>query len=918
MTETDRRTVHEIFSAVCELDAAEREAALQRLCGADTALRAEVERLLALDQATGWLGEGELAALRQTLQGDPAEALPEALGDFLIEGLLGRGGMGVVYRGRQRQPDRPVALKVLPPAASPEAARRFAFEAEALGRLQHPGIAQIFAAGSFATGSGSRPYLAMELVEGRDLAGWLRAGVRSRRQRIELLIAVCEAVHHAHQKGIVHRDLKPGNVLVDRDGRPKVVDFGIARLVEDGDRQATMAGQVLGTLAYMSPEQADGLADQIDTRADVYALGVIGYQMLCGELPIDPGTESITRGIRRLVEDPPVPLGDRDPTLRGDLQMIFGRCLEKAPDRRYSSAMALAEDLRRHLADQPVLAREPSTLYVLHRLARRHRVLLGAAAVAFLSLAAGLWISLRATADAREAGRREALARRTAEAEAAESRRQLAIRAAVLDFMSDTFEETDPSVNPDARQMSTADVFASAAGSIATRFGDAPLVEKAVRLEVGRLLKGLGAYGPACEQLELAWAIPPAAEDPWQHLAVGFELGTALGEHDRPQEAADLLVEVGDRARALVAAGREPPAEFGPMLLHIGHAEGQVRFLLGDQRQAEQLWRETIAEAERDPATADCVPAALARSGLASVLIRVGELEEAETLVRRAIGALTSRHGRHHEQTLAALNNLAGLHMAREEFDAAARLYRDGLERFERIYGEGHPELIATTQNLAVLEWRTGAQAEAIARLHRLVEAAEAAGRGDTIGLVAPHANLGKMQWDLGQLEDGAEHYQRAIDIRLATSPESDVPLSGLYTDLARIRLAQGRPDEHLELFRTAVRIRIEALGPLHPKVLPRRVDLAAAELYAAGDVDEALAHLQAVDPLLVPELGPQQFASVYSQQLLAECLLRQGRHEAARVHVERLAERGQGHRDAARWATVVQQLRERIDQRER
>src|SRR5688572_18696777 len=288
----------------------------------------------------------------------PSQMSIGKIGRYKIRRLIGEGGMGAVYEAEQEQPQRTVALKVIKPGlAGPELLRRFAQEAQALGRLQHPGIAQIYDAGTADTGFGSQPYFAMEFIRGaalRDYADGRNLGLR---ERLELMVKVCEAVHHAHQRGLIHRDLKPGNIIVDETGQPKILDFGVAR-VTDSDTQATLqtdVGQLVGTLNYMSPEQV--LADplDIDTRSDVYALGVILYELLSGRLPYQI-SKRLHEAMQTIREEDPSRLSTIDRRYRGDIETIAAKALEKDKTRRYSSAAELEADIKRELDDEPIVA----------------------------------------------------------------------------------------------------------------------------------------------------------------------------------------------------------------------------------------------------------------------------------------------------------------------------------------------------------------------------------------------------------------------------------------------------------------------------------------------------------------------------------------------------------------------------------
>ena len=299
--------------------------------------------------------------------------------------------MGAVYEAEQESPRRIVALKVIKPGlANAPALRRFEQEAQALGRLQHAGIAQIYEAGTASIGSGLQPYFAMEYIHGQMLREYANNHHLNTRQRLELMTKICEAVHHAHQRGLIHRDLKPGNIIVDESGQPKILDFGVAR-VTDSEANATRhtdLGQLVGTLAYMSPEQVLADPSELDIRSDVYSLGVMLYELLAGRLPYDIKRTKLTEAIQTIRDTDPPALGSVQRAYRGDIEIVVAKALEKDKNRRYASAEDLRKDLARQLANEPIAARGPSALYRLQKFARRHKPLVIGTSAA-LALAAG-------------------------------------------------------------------------------------------------------------------------------------------------------------------------------------------------------------------------------------------------------------------------------------------------------------------------------------------------------------------------------------------------------------------------------------------------------------------------------------------------------------------------------------------------
>lgn len=366
--------IADLFEAAREQAPDDRVAFVTGRAGGDSDLVSEVLELLGHhDDESDAL---DVPMTDRLAIGAPDDQLPETIGRYRIIRRLGEGGMGVVYLAEQDSPQRTVALKVLKLGfASEEMWRRFEHETDVLARLQHPGVAQIYDAGTTETPHGRLPYFAMEFVDGQAITDFVVNNNLSIAQRVRLLIDVCHAVQHAHQHGVIHRDLKPANILVGEDRRPRILDFGVARTV-DAERQATMAtavGQLVGTLPYMSPEQVTGRPDLIDTRSDVYALGVVVYEVLAGRMPHQMQDESMTSVIR-MIESVDAPLlGSVDRVFRGDLETIVSKTLEKEPDRRYESASELAADLERYLDHQPIQARPVSTFYQLSKFARRNK-----------------------------------------------------------------------------------------------------------------------------------------------------------------------------------------------------------------------------------------------------------------------------------------------------------------------------------------------------------------------------------------------------------------------------------------------------------------------------------------------------------------------------------------------------------------
>ena len=398
---SDPAAVDRLFDELCDLPAGERTAFLQGNVQ-DSAVRQQLRRLLThFDEETRAFG---------ILPGlETSGALPERIGPYRVQSLLGTGGMGVVYLARRGGEDAPVALKVLRHSlGSTHLRNRFRREAAVLRRLDHPGICRFLDAGEDDTPGASLPYLAMEYLAGEPLLEHARKHGLDDRQRVELMARICDAVHHAHELGVVHRDLKPSNVLVlpeedaERVGRPKVLDFGVARAVGEDFATLTMTetgtGALVGTVAYMSPEQVAGKTDAVDERSDVYSLGVILFELLAHRLPYAITGLPVPVIARVIQEEEPSRLGSAIERLRGPLENVAAKALEKEKRRRYPSAAELAADLRRFLLGQPVQAKPPTLIHQALKFARRHRALTATVAGTMLALSIGLvttiWFAL--------------------------------------------------------------------------------------------------------------------------------------------------------------------------------------------------------------------------------------------------------------------------------------------------------------------------------------------------------------------------------------------------------------------------------------------------------------------------------------------------------------------------------------------
>ncbi|HIN84362.1 MAG TPA: serine/threonine protein kinase [Phycisphaerales bacterium] len=334
-------------------------------------------------------------------------AMPEYVGNYKLTGVVGQGGMGIVYKAKQENPHRDVAIKVLRPEQMTEKRlQRFEQEGELLGKLNHPAIAKVYEVGLFNSVEGKQPFIAMELIEGQKLLDYVESNKLTTEEKLVLLEEIGDGVAYAHQQSVVHRDLKPSNIMVTNEGHVQILDFGVASSLDSENQLQTMltdVGQLVGTLTYMSPEQASGNSREVDTRSDVYALGGIAYKMLSGNYTHAVNLIPLPEAIRMICEDVPALLGTFSPEFKGDIETIVGKALEKDKERRYKSVSMFVDDIQRHRNNEPIEARPPSTVYVLSRFAKRNKVAVTAACIVAMTLILATVFSAYKAVEAREA-----------------------------------------------------------------------------------------------------------------------------------------------------------------------------------------------------------------------------------------------------------------------------------------------------------------------------------------------------------------------------------------------------------------------------------------------------------------------------------------------------------------------------------
>jgi eukaryotic-like serine/threonine-protein kinase len=634
---------------------------------------------------------------------DAGEPVPVRIGRYRILRLLGEGAMGAVYEAEQDLPHRTVALKLIRAGyARAEMLRRFENEAQALGRLQHPGIAQIYEAGR----EGNQPYFAMELVHGETLLAYCEHRKLSTRQRLELVAKICDAVQHAHQRGLIHRDLKPANILVEESGQPRILDFGVARLT-DSDAQATREtniGQLVGTLAYMSPEQVLGDPEEIDTRSDVYALGVILYELLAGQGPyvLGPQLPEVVRTIR---EEEPTSLSSVNRTYRGDIETIVGKALEKDKTRRYASAAELAADIRHYLGDEPITAHPPSTTYQLQKFARRNKALVTGVAAVFVVLVAGVVASTW-----------EAVKARRAEAQA---KQQSAIAQAVNDFLQNdllgqasAYNQSKPDPNITVRT-----VLDQAAQRIQGKFDKQPEVEAAIRNTIGTTYTDLGLYPEAAKQLEAAVDLRRRVlgrEHPETLRSMNDLTLVYMDEGSKFPQAEALDNQILESRRRVL--GPEHPDTLTSM-----NNLALVYFQEGKYPEAEALHSQTL-EIRRRVLGPEHPDTLTSMNNLANVYYHEAKNAQAEVLHSQTLEIRRRVLGPENPNTLRSMNDVAIDYADGGKFAQAETLFSQILEIDRRALGPKHPETLRSMSNLANTYEYDGKYAQAEALDKQLLE----------------------------------------------------------------------------------------------------------------------------------------------------------------------------------------------------
>lgn len=888
----------EIFGAAHALPAPERRAYVAHACDGDTELFAKICALLDADEHVD-------AFIKEPEQFARFDQLDDQIDDFKLIRLLGEGGAGVVFLAEQSPPmRREVALKIIKLGMDTEAVvRRFQAERQVLAIMEHPNIAKVFDAGATRTG---KPFFVMELVRGIRITDYCDQCRLSLDERLSLFLQVCGAIQHAHYRGIIHRDIKPSNVLVTRyEGRPiaKVIDFGIAKatqgpLAEESGN--TSIEQFVGTPAYISPEQLDGGMRQVDTRADVYSLGVLLYELLTGCTPfdagelLDVGMDGMRQRVRTEVPiTPSKKLSDRLETceashalrsaqrrlckqLTGDLDCIVMTCLEKDRTRRYQTVSDLEQDIRRFMSDRPVLARPPSAAYLISRLVRRHRLAVGAGCSVVIALLSALgfsgWSAIRAT------------------------RAERAAEEIVSFLQDDILLQATPEREPN-RDIKLRTVLDRASRNVDARFQQQPLVEASVRRTLGKAYESLGELESAHQHLGEAAALYSQNLGPASSLALELssEIVELLRRQSRYKEALDLGTEV--LAKQASSLGSSHPSSLRTMV-----RLGRVHRLIADYPKATALHQAAYATyrrifGEEHEETLD------AMHSLAATYIYQGKFKEAELLLTEVLRSSRKVLGREHPASLHALTNLAVAYHGQGRSTEARRLKIEALEMNRRVMGPNHPETLVAMDSLANTYAEMGDPVAAVALLSQsLAISKEVRGPEHHYTLITMD-NLAAAHEDLGEMENAVSLRLDALGIQRRILGDQHPTTLLAMNNLAFDYRILGDMRRAKELAEEVARSGAAVLGAEHPDALGYQRNLAIIHR-AEGRFAEAEAILAKVVPNTQRALGWGHHDTLDASRELASVLLPQGKAAEA----ERLLRFAIQHTTVKGWRLAIAQ----------
>lgn len=969
MNGTTFQRLEELFTAALALAPDARDAYLKAVCAGDDRLKRKLRGLIGAHEADdGFLGVPADSSVTVVNGLGDRKVAGRRIGQYTIRRVIARGGMGIVYEAEQDRPRRIVALKVMRPGLLHASSRqRFQHEVETLGRLQHPNIARIYEADiheDAAVPGEAVPFFAMEYIEGRPLIEYAVHNHLDTRPRMGLLIQVCQAVHFAHQRGIIHRDLKPENILVVNEseprrspaaeqqstrgtspssmvtprtrasaptdglssaashdtgalslGRPKILDFGIAKATGTDVQITTLqtdVGEVIGTVPYMSPEQLLGDSRDLDARSDVYALGVLMFELLAGRLPHDIENKPVAE-VMRIVRDEKTPsLSTISKVFRGDIETIVGKAMEKEKTRRYQSAHELAADIERYLTDKPIAARGDSAWYTLQKTLRRHKLVSTLSSLILVVIGVALVVSIGFW--------RQAVTER--------DRTETALQeaSAVNSFLQDMLGSINPEIAR-GRIVSVREIVDEASRELDTRFADQPLVRASLHATIGNTYLKLGEYGVSEPHLRSAYDIRLREQGPEHEKTLSSidDLGRLLTEMERLDEAEQVLASARTTAERVLGPEHESTLSLQKNYAYlldwqgrVDEAEALYRSVLaiekrsfddhhhatlvtmnnlatmielkGDYAGAEELYQEVYETRLRNlgpdhPATL------LAQSNLAQGMANLGRLSEAESTLRQAKAGMERILGHDHPTTLNTINSLGTCLNDQGRYAESEKLYRENMEILRRVLGPTHDATMLARNNIAtaLISQDRFAEAEVVlkedlavfrnkygdedyrtlTRMHNLASAIDGQKRfGESeallrtvletrrrvLGDLHPDtlSSLNNLAWNLfdqGRAGEAEPMFRQAVDGYSQTMPEGHWIVAVYRGGLGNCLTSLQRFEEAEALLLESYEVEHKVLGPDHK--FTKKVAGYLEELYEAWGYPEKAAEYRTLSSML-------------------------------------------------------------------
>jgi eukaryotic-like serine/threonine-protein kinase len=831
------------------LQGSERDTYLDSVCDPESELRRKVMTMIELQESqTMELSHNDETAFDG---GDLILESGDWFGSFKIQGMLGRGAMGTVYLAEQQNPIRPVALKVMNAEKMTETRlKRFELETESLAKLKHPGIATIYESGQTEREGRFHPYFAMEYVQGKELDQY--AGGLGLRARVELLRTICEAIEHAHLRGIVHRDLKPANIVVDEDGRARVLDFGVAKSLE----QDSTVKELVGTIPYMSPEQLRRDTD-IDLRTDVFALGVMIHEVLTGQLPNRLNGKTIEDALEVVCVPPKLDTSGLDVELRA----IVTKAMAPTRADRYGAASELAADLRHYLQNEPVEAMRGGRWYRGNKFVTRNKALVGLSCLVLMVLVAGVIVASYQAARATKGWATAETQREHAEIARSRAEEERGRAIAVNRFMVDMLGSADPGSTL-GEELTVREVLDTAALTVGSDLQDHPGVHATIRMALSNTYLGLGDLTAAEEHAREMVRVTRESMGDEDSLTADAKstlalVITELGQYD---EAERLLNEADEVVSTLGMPVESAKLRSG--LARIHHMRGQHDKSLSEWEACEQILAEHLGSNHKETLVT------MHNRGVA--LKDIGRLAESEAVMGEVVDRRSDTFGLDHPHTLIARDVLASVIQKQGRDQEAIEIFRDVSERRLRVLGEDHFSTLLSMGNLGAALIQVGELDEAEVLTKRSLEGHRKRFGSEHTKTLVLMGNLAYLLEDQGKVDEAASMYREVIDIRERASGGVDPETWSPINNLAMLLMNNDGLEESEVLFEKLIAMCEALLPPNHYYLAIFRNNYGEC-LTKLGKFDKAQLAFQLSHPVIEATFGSTHARTEKSRGRMSE-----------------------------------------------